>query len=50
MTVLNRKEQLERRLEQSRRLLKDANDPTTKERIGLLIGDLEQQQQQETER
>jgi preprotein translocase subunit Sss1 len=50
MTNPSRKEELERRLEQSRRLLKDANDPTTKERISLLIGDLEQQQQQETEK
>jgi hypothetical protein len=49
MTNPSRKEELERRLDQSRRLLKVANDPTTKERIGLLIGDLEQQQQQETE-
>jgi hypothetical protein len=46
----SRKEQLERRLEQSRRLLKDANDPTTKERIGMLIGDLVREQQQETEK
>jgi hypothetical protein len=46
----SRKEELERRLEQSRRLLKDANDPTTRQRIGLLIGDLGQQQQQENEK
>jgi hypothetical protein len=45
-----RKEELERRLEQSKRLLKDANDPTTKKRIGLLIVDLEQEQMLEKEK
>ena len=44
MTNETRKDELERRLEQSRRLLNDAHDPTTKERIGALIGDLEQEQ------
>jgi hypothetical protein len=33
MAGSNRKADLERRLEQSRRLSKDANDPTTKERL-----------------
>jgi hypothetical protein len=46
----SRKEQIEKRLEQSRRLLKDANDPTTKERIGILIGDLVQEQIRENEK
>jgi hypothetical protein len=50
MTDLGRKEELERRLAQSRRLLKEADDPITKQRIGLLIGDLEQQRQQEPEK
>jgi hypothetical protein len=48
--IQNRKEELERRLEQSRRLFKNANDPTTKARIGLLIGDLERAQQLEGEK
>jgi hypothetical protein len=46
----SRKERLERRLEQSRRLLKSATDKTTVERIGELIGDLEQEQQREGEK
>jgi hypothetical protein len=44
MAGSNRKEELERRLEQSRRLIKDAYDPTTKERIGHLIDDLENEE------
>jgi hypothetical protein len=36
-----------RRLEQARRLSKDANDPTTKERLERLTGDLETEQQQQ---
>jgi hypothetical protein len=50
MTNPSRKKELERRLEQSKRLLKEVNDPTTKERIGLLIGDLEQEQTRENEK
>ena len=46
----SRKEEIERRLEQSRRLLKGANDRTTSERIGKLIGDLEQEQERENEK
>ena len=45
----NHKEELERRSEQSRRLLKYANDPTTRERKALLISDLRQRQQREDE-
>jgi hypothetical protein len=41
------KEELERRLEQSRRLSKGANDPTTHQRLAQLIDDLEKAQQQE---
>jgi hypothetical protein len=37
----NRKEELERRLERSRRLSKDASDPTTKERLDKLTRELE---------
>jgi hypothetical protein len=48
--IQSRKEELECRLEQSRRLLKDANDPTTKERIGVLIGELVQEQIIENEK
>jgi hypothetical protein len=43
----SRKQELERRLEQSRRLLKQAYDPTTKDRLKWLTGDLEAEQQQE---
>jgi hypothetical protein len=46
----SRKEEIERRLEQSRRLLKGAYDRTTSERIGKLIGDLEQEQERENEK
>jgi hypothetical protein len=46
----SRKEQLERRLEQSRRLLKTVYDPTTKERIEILIDDLEKEEKQEAEK
>ncbi|MGY4346071.1 hypothetical protein ACVWXM_002538 [Bradyrhizobium sp. GM7.3] len=38
---LARQEQIAIRLEQSKRLQRKANDPTTTERIGKLIGDLE---------
>jgi hypothetical protein len=47
MTIPSRKEAIERRLEQSRRLSKDANDPTTKERLDKLTGDLEAEQQEQ---
>jgi hypothetical protein len=40
MTALREKE-IERRLEQSKRLLRGAADPTTTERIGKMIGELE---------
>jgi hypothetical protein len=50
MSGPNRKEQLERRLEQSRRLLKSVNDPTTAGRLRKLVGDLEQEKQQESEK
>jgi hypothetical protein len=43
----NRKQELERRLEQSRRLSRGANDPTTRDRLERLTGDLEAEQQQE---
>jgi hypothetical protein len=49
MAGSNRKADLERRLEQSRRLSKDANDPTTKERLDQLTGDLEAEQKQQIE-
>jgi hypothetical protein len=46
--VQNRgKEELERRVEQSRRLAKGANDPITTRRLVDLIDDLERQQQQQ---
>ena len=44
-----RKEQLDKRLEQSRRLLKLAGDPTTAQRISQLICDLEDQQKLQSE-
>jgi len=47
MTDPSRKEELERRLEQSRRLSKDVNDPTTKERLNKLTGDLEAKQRRQ---
>jgi preprotein translocase subunit Sss1 len=47
---LARQEQIARRLEQSKRLLRDAKDPTTNERIGKLIGDLEHEQAEEKEK
>jgi hypothetical protein len=36
-----RQQEIERRLEQSKRLLKGAADSTTTERIGRMIGELE---------
>ena len=44
MTAL-REQEIERRLEQSKRLLRGAADPTTTERIGRLIDELEQEKQ-----
>jgi len=44
-----RQEQVERRLAQSRRLINEASDPLTKERIARFIGDLEQEQRLEDE-
>jgi hypothetical protein len=49
MAGSNRKGELERRLEQSRRLSKDANDRTTRERLDQLTGDLEAEQKQQIE-
>ncbi|MBR1153699.1 hypothetical protein [Bradyrhizobium sp. JYMT SZCCT0428] len=43
-------EQIARRLEQAKRLVKGANDAKNKERIGKLIGDLEQEQAEEKEK
>jgi hypothetical protein len=45
--MAGRKEELERRLAQSRRLANGANDPTTTERLTDLIHDLEQEQDQQ---
>jgi hypothetical protein len=50
MAEQSRKEELERRLEQSRRLFRGASDKTTSERIGKLVGDLEREQQRENEK
>ncbi|WP_164718904.1 MULTISPECIES: hypothetical protein [Bradyrhizobium] len=47
---LARQEQVAFRLEQSRRLLRGAKDPTTTQRIGRLIGDLEREQAEENEK
>ena len=49
MTPL-RDQEIERRLEQSKRLLKGAIDPTTTERIGKMIGELEQEKQLDKEK
>jgi hypothetical protein len=45
-----RREELERRLEQSRRLQRSAGDRTTSDRIGKLIDELEDEQQREREK
>jgi len=50
MPLQTRKEELERRLEQSRRLLRSIADGPTCERLGRLISDLEHEQQLERER
>jgi hypothetical protein len=47
MVGLTRKEELERRLEQSRRLSKEAPDRTTYERLAKLIDELETEQKEE---
>ncbi|MFK4384548.1 MULTISPECIES: hypothetical protein [unclassified Bradyrhizobium] len=47
---LARQEQVAFRLEQSKRLLRGAKDPTTAQRIGKLIGDLEREQTEENEK
>jgi hypothetical protein len=47
---LARQEQIALRLEQSKRLLQSALDPTTTERIGKLISDLEHEQAEEKEK
>jgi hypothetical protein len=47
---LARQEQIARRLEQSQRLLRGANDPTTTQRISKLIGDLEHERSEEKEK
>ena len=44
---LGRQDQIARRLEQSKRLLRGVSDPTTTERIGKLIDDLEHVQAEE---
>jgi hypothetical protein len=49
MTAL-REQEIERRLEQSKRLLQGTVDPTTTERIGRLIGELEQEIQLDKEK
>jgi hypothetical protein len=45
-----REEEIERRLEQSRRLLKGAVDPTTAERLNKMIDELEHEKQLDTEK
>jgi hypothetical protein len=49
MTAL-REQEIERRLEQSKRLLRGAADPTTTERIGKMIGELEREIQLDKEK
>jgi hypothetical protein len=46
----SREQEIERRLEQSKRLLNASADPTTTERIGKLIGELEQEKQLDKEK
>jgi hypothetical protein len=50
MPLQARKEELQRRLEQSRRLLRSITDRTTCDRIGKLIFDLEREQERENEK
>jgi hypothetical protein len=44
-----KKQELERRLEQSRRLLKEAPDPMTRDRLTKLTSDLEDERQKRNE-
>jgi hypothetical protein len=50
MIGISRKEELERRLEQSRRLSRVANDQVTKERIDKLTDDLVEEQSHQDEK
>jgi hypothetical protein len=43
MTEKSDRKELERRLEQARRMAKEPTDPLTKERLAKLISDLEEQ-------
>jgi hypothetical protein len=43
MTEKSDRKELERRLEQARRMLRQHDDPLTKERLGKLVRDLEEQ-------
>ena len=47
---LARQEQIARRLEQAKRLVRSATDTTTAKRIGKLIGDLELEQADKKEK
>jgi hypothetical protein len=47
---LARQEQIAVRLEQSKRLLRGANDAATAQRIGKLIGDLERERSEDKEK
>jgi hypothetical protein len=47
---LARQEQIALRLEESKRLLRGAHDPTTTERIGKQISDVEHEQVEEKEK
>jgi hypothetical protein len=49
-TTALREQEIERRLEQSKRLLRGAADPATTERIGKMIGELEQEKQLDKEK
>jgi hypothetical protein len=46
----SREQEIERRLEQSKRLLRGAADPTITERIGKIIGELEHEKQLDKEK
>jgi hypothetical protein len=49
MAEKNSKDEIERRLEQSRRLKRSSADPTTFERLSKLIDDLETEQKRDTD-
>ena len=49
-TTALREQEIERRLEQSKRLLQGTVDPMTTERIGRLIGELEQEKRLDKEK